>query len=343
MRHALSSLRQLGGRGPRVQAAARFAARFQSYLGLVMIGIVAAILSPERDGTNVFLDSRNLLNVLRFSTENGIIAIGMTFVILTAGIDLSVGAVLALCAVAGASFMVEHGFGTFLTILFVLILGSLVGCVNGVATTRLRIQSFITTLAMLSVARGIATLWAGGFAIPLSFGDGDGQAPASFKRMFAGDVPILGLNVPVQIFYLIGTGVIASVVLRRTAFGRHVYAVGGNENAAQLAGVNVNRVKVIVFTIAGLLSALAALLHIALVNQGSPIDGITYELNAIAAVVIGGTNLAGGSGFVGGTIVGAIILSIVDNTLGLLNVESEYQAILKGVIVVLAVVVQRVR
>lgn len=338
-----SSLRQLGEQNPRVQAVFRFATRFQSYLGLVIIVIVAAILSPERDGTNVFLDSRNLLNIVRFSAENGIIAIGMTFVILTAGIDLSVGAILALSAVAGASFMVEHGFGTLETILLVLLLGGLVGCVNGVVTTRLKIQSFITTLAMLSVARGIATLWAGGYAIPLSFGDGDGQAPASFKRMFAGDVPILGLDVPVQIFYLIGTGIIASIVLRRTAFGRHVYAVGGNENAAQLAGVKVNRVKVIVFTIAGLLSGLAALLHIALVNQGSPIDGNTYELNAIAAVVIGGTSLMGGSGFVGGTIVGAIILSIVDNILGLLNIESEYQAILKGVIIVLAVTIQRVK
>ena len=321
----------------------QFLARFQSYLGLIMIFIVASILSPERDGENVFLAPRNLLNILRFSAENGIIAIGMTFVIITAGIDLSVGAILALCAVAGASFMVEFGYGTVPTILLVLLIGGVVGMVNGVITTSLKIQSFITTLAMLSIARGIAKLWAGGFAIPLSFGSESDQAPQAFKSMFAGEVGILGLKVPAQIFYLAGTGLIAYIVLRRTAFGRHVYAVGGNERAAQLAGVKVNRVKIAVFTIAGFLSALAALLHISLVNQGSPIDGNTYELNAIAAVVIGGTSLMGGRGFIGGTIVGAIILSIVDNILGLLNIESEYQAILKGIIIVIAVVMQRVK
>ena len=142
-------------------------------------------------------------------------------------------------------------------------------------------------------------------------------------------------------FYFLGVGLVAAFALRRTGFGRHVYAVGGNATAARLSGVNVNRVKLIVFLVSGLLAGLAALLHSALVNQGSHIDGNGYELNAIAAVVIGGTSLAGGVGTVFGSMIGALTLSVLDNILGLRNIESEYQAILKGVIIVLAVVLQR--
>jgi ribose transport system permease protein len=317
--------------------------RFQSVFGLLAIVILAAILSPSRNGSNVFLEPRNLLNIVRFASENGIIAIGMTLVILTGGIDLSVGAVLALCAVGAAVFMTRYGFGTAETILAVLAIGGLVGIVNGLVTTKFNIQSFITTLAMLGVARGIASLWSGGYAVPLAFGEGEGLAPASFKALFAGEVNVLGLAVPTPVFYFIAVGLIASFLLRRTGFGRHVYAVGGNETAARLSGVNVDRVKVTVFAISGLLAGLAALLHAALVNQGSHIDGNGYELNAIAAVVIGGTSLAGGIGTVAGSMIGALTLSILDNILGLRNVQSEYQAILKGVIIVLAVIIQRQR
>lgn len=317
--------------------------RFQSVFGLFAILVLAAILSPVRDGTNVFLEPRNLLNIVRFASENGIIAIGMTLVILTGGIDLSVGAVLALCAVGAAACMTRYGFGTAETVLVALAIGCLVGLVNGLVTTKFNIQSFITTLAMLGVARGIASLWSGGYAIPLAFGEGAGMAPPSFKAIFAGEVDLFGLAVPAPVFYFLGVGLIASFLLRRTGFGRHVYAVGGNETAARLSGVNVDRVKVIVFAVSGLLAGLAALLHAALVNQGSHIDGNGYELNAIAAVVIGGTSLMGGVGTVVGSMIGALTLSILDNILGLRNVQSEYQAILKGVIIVLAVIVQRQR
>jgi ribose transport system permease protein len=317
--------------------------RFQSVFGLIAILALAAILSPVRDGSNVFLEPRNLLNIVRFASENGIIAIGMTLVILTGGIDLSVGAVLALCAVGAAACLTRYGFGTAETVLIVLAIGGLVGIVNGLVTTKFNIQSFITTLAMLGVARGIASLWSGGYAIPLAFGEGEGMAPSSFKTLFAGQVNVLGLEVPTPVFYFLAIGLIASFLLRRTGFGRHVYAVGGNETAARLSGVNVDRVKIIVFAISGLLAGLAALLHAALVNQGSHIDGSGYELNAIAAVVIGGTSLAGGIGTVAGSMIGALTLSILDNILGLRNIQSEYQAILKGVIIVLAVIVQRQR
>jgi ribose transport system permease protein len=317
--------------------------RFQSVFGLIVILVLAAILSPVRNGAIVFLEPRNLLNIVRFASENGIIAIGVTLVILTGGIDLSVGAVLALCAVGAAAFMTRYDLDTVPTVLLVLALGGLVGIVNGLVTTRFNIQSFITTLAMLGVARGVASLWSGGYAVPLAFGDGVGLAPQSFKAIFAGQINLVGLEIPAPVFYFLGVGLIASFLLRRTGFGRHVYAVGGNETAARLSGVDVDRVKVVVFAISGLLAGLAALLHAALVNQGSHIDGSGYELNAIAAVVIGGTSLAGGVGTIVGSMIGALTLSILDNILGLRNVQSEYQAILKGVIIVLAVVVQRQR
>lgn len=320
-----------------------FVLRFQSYFGLIAIILISALLSPVRNGNNIFLTPTNLLNIVRFASENGIIAVGMTFVILIAGIDLSVGAVLALCAVGAASALMHMGWSTAPTVLLTLGIGLSAGLVSGVVTTRLNLQSFITTLAMLSVARGAASLWSDGYAIPLAFGSSEGMAPPLFKSLFGGEVTVFGLGIPVQIFYLVGVGIIANFILKNTGFGRHIYAIGGNETAARLSGVNVNRTKVIIFGISGLLAGLAALLHAALVSQGSHIDGNGYELNAIAAVVIGGTLLSGGAGTVVGSIIGAIILSILDNILGLRNISSEYQLILKGVIIVLAVVLQRQR
>lgn len=328
-------------RRARLAPVLRFVLRFQSFFGLLLILLLSTILSPTRDGRVIFLDPTNLLNIVRFASENGIIAIGMTLVILTGGIDLSVGAVLALCAVGTAASLMRYDQGTLVTILLALGIGGLAGMINGVVTTRLRIQSFITTLAMLSAARGIASLWSGGYAIPLSFGPDPNLAPPAFKALFAGEVGLPGVAIPAQMFYFVGVGVLATVLLKRTGFGRHVYAVGGNETAARLSGVPVDRVKVIVFAISGFLAGLAALLHAALVNQGSHIDGSGYELNAIAAVVIGGTSLAGGVGTVLGSMIGALILSILDNILGLRNIPSEYQLILKGAIIVLAVALQR--
>lgn len=330
-------------RGFGLDDAGRFVLRFQSLFGLIAIVVISALLSPERNGTNVFLTPTNLLNIVRFASGNGIIAVGMTFVILIAGIDLSVGAVLALCAVAAAWALMNMGLGTAPTVLLALGIGLSAGLANGIVTTRLNLQSFITTLAMLSIARGVASLWSDGYAIPLAFGDGPTMAPPLFKSLFGGQVVIFGLGVPAQIFYLVGIGLIATFILRNTGFGRHIYAIGGNETAARLSGVHVNRTKVIVFGISGLLAGLAALLHAALVSQGSHIDGSGYELNAIAAVVIGGTLLSGGAGTVVGSIIGAIILSVLDNILGLRNISSEYQMILKGVIIVFAVVLQRQR
>ena len=297
--------------------------------------------SPQRDGSIVFLQPANLLNIVRFASVNGIIAIGMTMVILIAGIDLSVGAVMALGAVVAAKGLMQLGLETIPAVALTLAVTGTVGLVNGWVTTRFNLQSFITTLAMLSVARGIASLLAGGYAIPLAFGDRADAAPASFKTLFGGTVEIFGLDVPTAMFYFIGVGILATLLLNHTGFGRHVYAIGGNKTAARLSGVNVKRVTILVFGICSLLAGLASLLHAALVSQGSHVDGSGYELNAIAAVVIGGTLLSGGVGTIVGTMIGAVILSILDNILGLNNVSSEYQLILKGVIIVAAVAIQR--
>lgn len=323
------------------QKALAFVLRFQSVLGLLLILVLAAVLSPVRDGRVVFLEPQNLLNIVRFASENGIIAIGMTLVILTAGIDLSVGAVLALGSVCAATLLTHQHWGVVPTVVATLLLGAVVGAVNGLVTTRFQIPAFITTLAMMSVARGAASLWSGGYAVPLAFGPD--AAPPVYKSLFGGQVLVGGLGIPAPLFYFVAVGAITAFVLLKTGFGRYVYAVGGNETAARLAGVAVDSVKVKVFAVSGFLATLAALLHTALVNQGSHIDGSGYELNAIAAVVIGGTSLSGGVGSVWGTMTGALILSILDNILGLRNISSEYQLILKGIIIVLAVVLQRYR
>ena len=324
-------------------ALVRFLLRFQSLFGLIAVVVLAAILSPMRDGRSVFLDPANLLNVVRFASENGIIAVGMTLVILTGGIDLSVGALLALFSVGAAACLMRYHLGVFSTVAVLLALGALVGTLNGLVTTRFKVPSFITTLAALSVARGVASLWSGGYAIPLAFGPGRDEASPLFKSLFAGQANLGGLAVPAPVFYFLAVGLFASVLLGRTRLGRYVYAVGGNEAAARFSGVATDRVKVFAFGASGFLAALAALLHSALVNQGSHIDGAGYELNAIAAAVIGGTSLSGGVGTIAGTMIGALILSVLDNILGLRNIPSEYQMILKGVIIVLAVVAQRRR
>lgn len=262
--------------------------RFQSLFGLVAVFLIAIAVSPSRNGENVFLSSGNLANIVRAVSEIGIIAVGMTFVILIGGIDLSVGAVLGLAAVGSATLMVDSGLGIVPTVLIVLFIGTAFGATQGAIVARLGIQSFIVTLAGLQAARGIARMWSGGLGIPIAYGDGPQEAPETFS-LLSGSINGV-LPVPALIFLAIGIG--ALLVLRSTAFARHVYAIGGNEKAARLSGVPVRRVRVTVFAISGLLAALAGIIHAGQLNQGSPNDGAGYELDAIAAVVIGGTSLA---------------------------------------------------
>ena len=308
--------------------------RFQGYLGLLIVFLIGLLFSPVRDGSNLFIDPINQANILRDVAETGIIAVGMTFVILVGEIDLSVGSVLALSATVSAALLVRLNLGTELVIPIGLLVGGLAGLINGVVTTAVRIPSFVVTLAMMSFARGFARLTLGGLAIPVI--TGAGGAPDSFfifaQRWF---------GIPVPAIVMLAVAIVSGIVLRFTAFGRHIYAVGGNSVAARLSGVRVDSVRIIVFVVCGVLTALAGMIHAAQLNQGSPNDGVGYELNAIAAVVIGGTSLQGGIGSLAGSIIGAWMLGMIDNILGLNNINSDVQLLIKGALIVAAVGLQR--
>jgi ribose transport system permease protein len=313
--------------------------RFQSLFGLVAVFLIAVAVSPQRNGDIVFLTSGNLANIVRAVSEIGIIAVGMTFVILIGGIDLSVGAVLGLAAVGSATLMVDSGMGILPMVVIVLAIGAVFGATQGALVARLGIQSFIVTLAGLQAARGIARIWSGGLGIPIAYGTGPKEVPEAFS-LLSGSINGV-LPVPALLFLAIGA--VAIAVLRITAFSRHVYAVGGNEKAARLSGVPVRRTRIIVFAISGLLAALAGIIHAGQLNQGSPNDGAGYELDAIAAVVIGGTSLAGGSGSMGGTLAGALLLGILNNILALNNIDANVQLLVKGLVIVAAAALQKLR
>jgi ribose transport system permease protein len=310
-----------------------FAFRFQSLFGLLAVFIAAIVFSPARNGEILFLTTENLANVVRSVSEIGIIAVGMTFVILVAGIDLSVGALVGLAASGVAVLMMERDMPVLPAVAIVLAIGLVFGATQGLISTRLGIQSFIVTLAGLQVARGLARIWSDGQGVPLAYGDGPDLAPDSFSVL---NERLLGGLLPVPALIFLTVGAIAIFVLRRTTFARHVYAIGGNERAARLSGVPVARVKVAVFAISGLLAALAGIIHAGQLNQGSPNDGAGYELDAIAAVVIGGTSLMGGRGTVAGTLAGALLLGILNNILALNNVDANVQLLIKGLVIVAA-------
>lgn len=312
---------------------------FQSYAALLLVFIAAIVFSPNRNGRIIFLQSENLFNIVRAVSEIGIIAVGMTFVILIAGIDLSVGAVVGLAATGAASLLMVNGMSMWMTVLIILGIGAVFGAMQGLLSARFGIQAFIVTLAGLQVARGLARMWSGGQGVPLAYGDGPGLADPAFAILntrIAGVIPF-----PAVIFVIVA--VVALFVMRSTVFARHIYAIGGNEKAARLSGVPVIRVKVAVFAICGLLAALAGIIHAGQLNQGSPNDGSGYELDAIAAVVIGGTSLMGGIGGVAGTLAGALLLGILNNILALNNVDSNAQLLIKGLIIVVAAALQAFR
>jgi ribose transport system permease protein len=307
--------------------------RFKPFVGLFAVFALACVFSPVRRGELIFLDAGNLTDILRQISEKGILAVGMTFVILAGAIDLSVGSVLAFAATLSSVMLMRGGYGTPETVVGVLAAGLLIGAVNAAIITKGRIQSFVVTLAMMSAARGLARLVSGGSGVEIGYGEAG--APESFSLVGGKFV----LPVPALIF--LATVAVAWIVLNKTRFGRYVYAVGSNETASRLSGVGVDRVKFGVFSICGLLAALAGIIHCAQLEQGNPNDGVAYELDAIAAVVIGGTSLSGGTGTVVGTLVGTLIIGIINNILGLNNIDANLQLIFKGVIIIGAVLLQR--
>jgi ribose transport system permease protein len=321
---------------PLADSLARVVARFQGYLGLFIVIAVGAVFSPVRHGVNLFLDPPNQAIILRDVAENGIIAVGMTLVLIVGEIDLSVGSVLALVGTGSAWLLVGLHWGAAVTVAVALLAGLGVGLVNGLVTTRLRIPSFVVTLAMLSFVRGLARLCFGGIAIPVL--PVPGLAPAS---LFVLAQRVAG--VPVPALLLVAVAVAVGLVLRYSAFGRHVYASGGNPIAARLSGVQVDATKVAVFGLCGLLVALAAIVHVVQLSQGSPNDGMSYELNAIAAAVIGGTSLTGGVGKIAGSLAGAWMLGMIDNILGLNNIPPDVQLLVKGALIIAAATLQRLQ
>jgi ribose transport system permease protein len=338
-----------------------FLFRFQSYFGLLIIFVLAIVFSPVRNGVNLFLSERNLLNVLMFASETGILAVGMTLVILVGGIDLSVGSVMALIGVISADFLMNTkqavilgtpiGFGPLPALLVFAIsigIGLLIGWFNGWTAERFRIPSFVTTLAMMIMARGLAREWVGNNSIPIAYDTGAGNSQYSTGAF--GD-PLFGLigrtipdtNIPVPALIMLACAIVFGFILAYTTFGRRIYAVGGNPIAARLSGISVARLRIYTFMICSALAAVAGMIHASRLNQGSPNESINYELNAIAAVVIGGASLSGGKGTIIGAIGGALILQILDNILGLNNISSNTQLIVKGLLVIAAVALQQLK
>lgn len=309
--------------------------RIKPFIGLIAVFILACVFSPVRRGDILFLDLGNLTDILRQISEKGIIAVGMTFVILARGIDLSVGSVLAFAATLSSVLLMRGDYGSLETIAITLLAGLIIGSINAAIITRGRIQSFIVTLAMMSATRGAARLVSGGSGVEVGYGVGG--APQSFA-LIGGKI---GNYIPIPALIFLVTVFIAWFVLNKTRFGRYVHAIGSNETASRLSGVSVNRIKFGVYSICSLLAALTGIIHCSQLEQGNPNDGVAYELDAIAAVVIGGTPLSGGVGTVIGTLAGTLIIGIINNILGLNNVDANVQLLLKGVIIIGAVLLQR--
>ncbi|MGR5067952.1 ribose ABC transporter permease [Vibrio alfacsensis] len=296
----------------------------KSLIALLFLIVVVSFLNPN------FFTVDNILNILRQTSVNAIIAVGMTLVILTAGIDLSVGSVLALCGAFAAS-LIAMEVPVLIAVPTALFAGAALGAISGVIIAKGKVQAFIATLVTMTLLRGVTMVYTDGRPISTGFTD-TADAFAWFGTGYA-----LGIPVPVWLMVIVFTSV--WYVLNHTRFGRYVYALGGNESATRLSGINVDRVKIGVYAICGLLAALAGIIVTSRLSSAQPTAGMGYELDAIAAVVLGGTSLMGGKGRIMGTLIGALIIGFLNNALNLLDVSSYYQMIAKAVVILLAVLV----
>jgi ribose transport system permease protein len=307
-----------------------FVARFGALFGLVILIIVLSILSP------VFLTEDNITNILRQATVNSLLAVGMLLTIITAGIDLSVGSVLALSMSVLATLAIKMHVNPYLAMLAALAVGLGMGAVNGLLLTRLHLpHPFIATLGTMNVARGLALIITG--AAPIS----------GFDRAGASQVLALGAGslgiVPVSFVVVLVVYAVFHLLLSDTALGRHVYAVGGNTSAARLSGINVDRTLLIVYSLSGLMAGLGAVMLAGRTNSGYPTAGTGYELDAIAAVIIGGASFAGGTGTAWGTAIGVALIAVLRNGLVLLKVPTEWQIVAIGLVIIGAVYVDVLR
>ncbi|MFL7866794.1 ribose ABC transporter permease [Vibrio cincinnatiensis] len=296
----------------------------KSLIALLFLVVVVSFLNPN------FFTIDNILNILRQTSVNAIIAVGMTLVILTAGIDLSVGSVLALCGAFAAS-LIALEVPVFVAVPTALLAGAILGGISGIIIAKGKVQAFIATLVTMTLLRGVTMVYTDGRPISTGFTD-TADAFAWFGTGYA-------LGIPVPVWMMVIVFAAAWYLLNHTRFGRYVYAMGGNESAARLSGINVARVKIGVYAICGLLSALAGIIVTSRLSSAQPTAGMGYELDAIAAVVLGGTSLMGGKGRIMGTLIGALIIGFLNNALNLLDVTSYYQMIAKAVVILLAVLV----
>ena len=289
---------------------------------LMVIVIIIAIASP------VFLQPNNLMNIIVQVAVIAVIASGATFIILTGGIDLSVGAVMAFSGVLAAGVMRDTG-NVFLAIVTCIGVSVLFGILTGVLVTVGKIPPFVATLGTMSIARGLSFVFTGGK--PIS------GFPASFRFMGAGSV----FGIPMMIITTIILYLLLNFILKKTPFGRITLALGSNEEATKLTGIRTKKYKIYVYTLAGVLTGIGSLMYIGRINSGHPNSGQGYELDAIAAVVIGGTSLSGGKGTILGTIIGALIMGVIRNGLNLLNIDPYYQSVVLGIVIILAVLIDQ--
>lgn len=294
------------------------------FIGLILIVVIISISNGD------FLTVSNLMNVLRQVSINALIAFGMTFVILTGGIDLSVGSTLALTGAVTAGMMAS-GIDPIFAMLLGLLLGAILGAINGIIIAKGKVAPFIATLATMTIYRGLTLVYTDGR--PIS-GLGD-----SLTFQMLGKGYFLGIPIPV-VTMIVSFGILY-FILKKTTFGRRVYAVGGNEEASILSGINADRIKIYVYSLIGLLAALASLILTSRLNSAQPTAGEMFELDAIAAVVLGGTSLTGGRGWIVGTLIGALIIGVLNNGLNLMGVPSFFQQVVKGAVILLAVLLDR--
>jgi ribose transport system permease protein len=305
-----------------------------AFASLIALILVFTVLKPD-----AFMTQDNIIGILQSTTVIGVLAIASTFIIITSGIDLSVGVLMTFCAVMAGVFMVNLGMPMPLGVVCALGMGALAGCVSGLAITKLKVPPFIATLGMMMLLKGLSLLITQ--TRPIYFNDIEGFDQISLGSLIGDVFPSLPIPNGVLILFLVA--IISAVVLNKTALGRYTFALGSNEEAVRLSGVNVDRWKVIIYTFAGGICGISGLLIASRLNSAQPALGQGYELDAIAAVVIGGTSLSGGVGTILGTIIGAFIMSVLINGLRIMSVAQEWQMVLTGLIIILAVYTDNLR
>ena len=311
---------------------------YGAFIALVLLVVVLSIVSSE------FRTFSNFTSLLRQATFNGLIAIGMTCVILTDGIDLSVGSVFALSAIICAHLL-TMGVPAFLAVIIALLAGTLLGLISGILVTKGRLQPFIATLVTMQAYRGIAKILTDGKPISrLASSISSDGGSFFFKALGKGNILIAEtIKIPIPVIILVIAFVIFYFILNRTTYGRRIYATGSNAKCAQLVGVNTQKVKMSVYAISGFMAALAGLIMISRVDSAQPTLGDGYELDAIAAVALGGTSMSGGRGKITGTVAGVLIIAVLNNGLNILDVTSYYQDVIKAIVILVAVLSDRKR